>query len=79
MSEALESGEVRVGDLIEVHGHAVGERARLGEILEVLGSSDHLHFRVRWDNDRESIFYPSNDAVVRPARHHDIPATPDPS
>ena len=28
-------------------------------------SADHVHFRVRWDDDRESIFYPGSDATVR--------------
>jgi hypothetical protein len=38
---------------------------RLGEILEILGSDDHVRFRVRWDDDRESIFYPGSDATIR--------------
>lgn len=52
------------GDVVAIHGHHLGEAERLGEILEVLGESDHVHFRVRWDDDRESIFYPGNDATV---------------
>ena len=45
--------------------HHVGESERIGEILEVLGDAEHPHFRVRWDDDRETIFYPSNDSVIR--------------
>jgi hypothetical protein len=55
------------GDLIEIHGHRVGETARLAEILEVLGEPGHEHYRVRWDDDRETIFYPSSDARIRKA------------
>jgi hypothetical protein len=58
----------RPGDVIEITGHRLGEAARMGEILEVLGGPENLHFRVRWEDGHESIFYPSNDAVVRPAR-----------
>jgi hypothetical protein len=58
-----------VGDIVAIHGHHVGEPERLGEILEVLGEPGHVHFRVRWDDEHESVFYPGSDAVVRPARH----------
>ena len=54
----------RPGDIVEVHGHRVGEAHRLGEILEVIGEPDHAHYRVRWEDDHESLFYPSNDATV---------------
>ena len=43
----------------------MGESERIGEILEVLGDVEHPHFRVRWDDDRETIFYPSSDSVIR--------------
>jgi hypothetical protein len=54
------------GDVVIVEGHRVGEGRRIGEILEVLGEAGHQHYRVRWDDDRESVFYPSSDAVI----HH---------
>jgi hypothetical protein len=53
---------------VVVHGHRVGEAERLGEILEVIGEPGHEHYRVRWDDGRESIFYPSSDTSVRPQR-----------
>jgi metallophosphoesterase superfamily enzyme len=55
-----------VGDVVVIHGHRQGEPQRLGEILEVLGEAGHEHFRVRWDDDRESVFYPGSDAAIRP-------------
>jgi hypothetical protein len=59
----------RVGDVIEIHGHRLGEHGRFGEIIEVLGAAEHEHYRVRWDDGRESIFTPGSDASIRPARH----------
>ena len=65
---ADELGEAKVGDVVEVAGHQVGEARRSGEILEVLGEASHPHFRVRWADGTESIFYPSTDAIVHPTR-----------
>ncbi|HXY84308.1 MAG TPA: DUF1918 domain-containing protein [Gaiellaceae bacterium] len=65
MNETHNRFRAGVGDVVAIHGHHVGEPERLGEILEVLGQPDHTHFRVRWDDDHESIFYPGNDASVR--------------
>src|SRR5262249_27945123 len=56
------------GDLIEITGHRVGDQPRSGEILEILGDPGEPHFRVRWEDGHESIFYPGNDAVVRRPR-----------
>jgi rRNA processing protein Gar1 len=64
-----DTATVEIGDLVVVEEHRVGEGRRIGEILEVLGTTGHEHYRVRWDDDRESIFYPSNDAIIQPARH----------
>ena len=60
----------KVGDLIVIEGHRVGESRRIAEILEVLGTDEREHYRVRWDDGRESIFYPSSDAVIQHARSH---------
>jgi hypothetical protein len=65
MKETKQSSRPRVGDVVEVTGHRVGETGRSGEILEVLGEPGHEHFRVRWGDGRESVFYPSSDAIVR--------------
>ena len=59
--------DAKKGDMIEIEAHHVGEAHRKGEILEVLGEAGHEHFRVRWDDDSETIFYPSSDAhIVHP-------------
>ena len=62
------TASAEVGAVIEIHGHHLGEKPRTGEILEVLGESAHEHYRVRWDDGHESIFYPSGDATIRQAR-----------
>ena len=63
-----DTAPTRVGDLIVIHGHRVGDGRRLGEIVEILGSGPHEHYRVRWDDDRESIFTPGSDAEIRHGR-----------
>ena len=58
------------GYVIEIHGHRVGEHPRLGEILEVIGDPGREHYRVLWEDGREAIVYPAEDAIVRPAKAH---------
>ena len=52
------------GDWIVVHPHTLGEPARTGLILEVIGSPGHERYRVRWDEEHESIHYPGSDAMI---------------
>jgi hypothetical protein len=67
-SETTErQGQPRVGDVVEITGHRVGDAPRLGEILEVIGRPEY-HLRVRWEDGHESIFYPGSDVVIKPAR-----------
>ncbi len=54
-----------VGDLVVITGHRVGEQEQVGEILEVIGDPAHERYRVRWDDGRESVFYPGSDATIR--------------
>jgi len=53
----------RAGDRIEAHG-IHGDRARRGEIVEVLGEPGHERFRVRWDDRHESIVFPADGVRV---------------
>lgn len=57
---------VTVGDVVVVHGHTTGDAGRSGVIVEVLGSGAHEHYRVRWDEEHESLFWPGSDATVNP-------------
>lgn len=55
----------RPGDTIEVTANRVGGQPRTGEILEVLGEGDHLHYRVRWEDGSEVVFYPAGNVTIR--------------
>jgi uncharacterized protein DUF1918 len=55
-----------VGDWIETRG-LPGKPSRRGEIVEVLGAGDRVHFRVRWDERHESIVYPADGVIVTAA------------
>ncbi len=58
----------KVGDAIVVDNAELGRPPRRGEVLEVLGEGDSIHYRVRWDDGHESIFYPGPTAhTVHPA------------
>ena len=57
------------GAVIVIEGHRVGGQRRRGEILDVLGSPDHEHYRVRWEEGSETIFYPgASDATIEARR-----------
>lgn len=60
-----ESTRAKPGDVVAISGRAVGDTPRLGKIVEVLGGAEHEHYRVRWEDEHESIFYPGNDVVIR--------------
>jgi Domain of unknown function (DUF1918) len=65
MTTRASSGSAAVGDLIEARG-IHGESARRGEIIELLGRKGHEHYRVRWDEQHESIVYPADGVVIIP-------------
>jgi hypothetical protein len=53
-----------VGDEMVVDPMHPGEPRREGEILEVLVLGDVTHYRVRWDDGRETLFFPGSTAHV---------------
>jgi hypothetical protein len=53
-----------VGDRLHVHGHAVGERERFGEIVEVRGHDGAPPYLVRFGDGQERLVFPGPDAVV---------------
>jgi hypothetical protein len=61
MARAQAPFPAQVGNLVVVEGHRVSDSRRIGEILAVLGEPGRERYRVRWDDDHESVFYPSND------------------
>lgn len=54
-----------VGDELVVDAMHLGEPARRGEILEVIGTGDGTHYKVRWDDSgHESLFFPGTTSHV---------------
>lgn len=67
MSQTVTTQAARAGDWIEVNG-LPGRPVRRGQIREVLGEGEHVHFRVGWDEKHESLLYPTEGAtIVHPA------------
>ncbi len=67
MSPHTTARQPRVGDLIEARG-VHGETPRRGEIVELLGTGTHERYRVRWDEQHESIVYPADGVMIIPRR-----------
>lgn len=70
VSNMVTATEARVGDVVEVKG-LPGKPGRQGQILEVLGAGEHAHFRVRWEDEHESLLFPTMEGgtlIHRPAR-----------
>jgi hypothetical protein len=65
MPRTKDTPRARAGDLVVIEGHKVGDARRLGTILEVLGELGHEHYRVRWEDGHETVFYPSSDATIQ--------------
>ena len=64
MAEHSSTGSTgRTGDWLEIHGPS-GKRSRRGQITEVLGAAGREHYRVRWEEQHESIFYPAAGVVI---------------
>jgi hypothetical protein len=68
MPTAKSPRSVEPGDLVIVSGHRVGETEQIGEVIEVLGDAGRHHYRVRWDDGHESVFFPGSDATIRRRR-----------
>ncbi len=57
--------QAQTGDWVHVRGIS-GQSGRQGQILEVLGRRGHEHYRVRWDEQHESILFPADGVTVTP-------------
>lgn len=55
-----------VGDRLLVHGKAVGNPDRRGEIIEVRGTDGGPPYMVRFDDGHTRLVFPGPDAVVVP-------------
>jgi Domain of unknown function (DUF1918) len=53
-----------VGDRLHVHGNAVGQPDKGGEIVEVHGGAGEPPYLVRFDDGHTGLVFPGPDAVV---------------
>jgi Domain of unknown function (DUF1918) len=67
--QGAKGGQVREGDWIEVSG-LPGRPQRRGEVVEILGEGEHEHYRVRWDERHESVFFPTEGVRVMHGSEH---------
>jgi hypothetical protein len=52
------------GDDIVVESATLDSRRRHGRVVEVIGEGEGEHYRVRWQDGHESIYFPGADAHV---------------
>ena len=55
------------GDHIVIETATLDTPRRSGEVLEVIGQGERRHYRVRWQDGHESVYFPGPDARVVPA------------
>ena len=55
------------GDRIVVESAKVGSARRSGQIVEVMGGPAGEHYKVEWEDGRQSEFFPGPDAKVVPS------------
>jgi hypothetical protein len=72
MAKTVQPHRAQAGDLVTTAARRVGESGRTGEILEVLGDPGHEHYRVRWEDEHESLVSTGGGAVIRPKRPHRV-------
>jgi Domain of unknown function (DUF1918) len=58
--------QASVGDRLHVHGRNVGQKDRLGEIIEVRGENGAPPYVVRFPDGHENLLYPGPDCVIEP-------------
>ena len=54
----------QAGDELMIDAPHIGEVVRKGEILETKDSGGVVHYRVRWDDGHESVYFPGSDTRV---------------
>ncbi|SDG34110.1 protein of unknown function [Sinosporangium album] len=59
-----------VGDRLLMHGNAVGEPDRQGDIIEVRGAGGGPPFVVRFDDGHTGLVFPGPDTIVVPAQRN---------
>src|SRR4051812_9815614 len=55
------------GDQIVIDTTTLDALRRHGEVIEVIGQGEREHYRIRWQDGHESVYFPGPDARVVPA------------
>jgi Ala-tRNA(Pro) deacylase len=71
-----ETERVQPQDVIEVAARRLGDVPRTGEILEVMGGAGHTHYRVRWEDEHESLFYPAGHTRIHRSSERQVDLKP---
>jgi hypothetical protein len=58
--------QAKQGDHIVIETATLDTARRHGEVVEVLGQGEREHYRVRWQDGHESVYFPGPDARVVP-------------
>jgi hypothetical protein len=58
--------QATTGDRIVIETQTLDTPKRQGEVVEVIGEGDKKHYRVRWQDGHESIYFPGPNAHVVP-------------
>jgi hypothetical protein len=58
--------QAKAGDHIVIETATLDTPRRRGEVLEVIGTGEREHYRVRWQDGHESVYCPGPDARVVP-------------
>jgi hypothetical protein len=53
-----------IGDRVILESERTGKAPREGEILEVLGAGEGVHYRVRWEDGHESTIFSSGGSMT---------------
>ena len=56
--------QAEVGDHIVIETAHLDPTRRHGEVVEVIGEDERRHYRVRWQDGHESVYFPGPDARV---------------
>jgi hypothetical protein len=67
-----------IGDRLHVHGNAVGQPDRTGEIVEVHGAAGAPPYLVRFEDGHTGLCFPGPDAVIEPGKVRARPSRPAP-
>jgi len=59
------------GDTIAVERRRPDRMLRTGEVVAVHGEPRHAHYSVRWDDGRETLYYPPDERARHDAFSYD--------